>query len=160
MTSQAASIDEYIEGLATDRQEAIQAIRSAILQNLDPVFKEGIQYGMIGYAVPHEVYPKGYHCDPKQPLYFAGLASQKSHIALYLMCVYMDPELEAFVREAFAQAGKKLDMGKSCIRFKKLEDVPLEVIGEVIRRMPAQKFIDRYEAILATSKSRSRSKGS
>src|SRR5690348_860412 len=109
MTSQAASVDEYIEGLATDRQEAIQAIRSAILQNLDPVFKEGIQYGMIGYAVPHEVYPKGYHCDPKLPLYFAGLASQKSHIALYLMCVYMDPELEAFVREAFAQAGKKLD---------------------------------------------------
>lgn len=142
----ATTIDQYLQALPDDRRQALAAIRKVIRDNLDPDFEEGIQYGMIGYYVPHRVFPPGYHCDPKQPLPFASLASQKSHMALYLMCVYGDPKEEKFLRERWAKTGKKLDMGKSCIRFKKLDDVPLEVIGEVIRRTTAKAFIARYEA--------------
>jgi hypothetical protein len=103
---------------------------------------------MIGYYVPHEVFPAGYHCDPKQPLPFASLASQKNHMAVYLMCVYGQPEQEKWFREAWAKTGKKLDMGKSCVRFKKLEDVALDVIGEAIRRVPAKAYIEHYESVI------------
>lgn len=109
-----------------------------------------MQYGMIGYYVPHSVYPPGYHCDPKQPLPFAGLASQKNHVSLYLMCVYLSPEDEAAFREAWTKTGRKLDMGKACVRFKSLDDVPLEVVGRTVKRATVKKFIDRYEAVLAT----------
>jgi hypothetical protein len=95
--------------------------------------------------VPHSVYPPGYHCDPKQPLPFGGLASQKNHIGIYLMCVYSDPEHDKWFRNAWKKSGKKLDMGKGCIRIKKLEDVPLDVLGEAIRRVPAEKFVAHYE---------------
>jgi hypothetical protein len=104
-----------------------------------------MQYGMIGYYVPHRVYPAGYHCDPKQPLPFAALASQKNYMSLYLMCVYGDSPLAKWFREAWAKSGKKLDMGKACVRFKKLEDLALDVIGEAIRRVPARKYIEFCE---------------
>ena len=100
---------------------------------------------MIGYSVPHSVYPAGYHCDPKQPLPFAGLASQKNYMSVYLMCVYGSKEHEEWFRAVWKKSGKKLDMGKSCIRFKKVEDVALDVIGEAIRRVPVKKFIAFYE---------------
>lgn len=152
MTSPAKTVEEYLAGLPEDRREALQAVRKVILENLDKDYQEGMQYGMIGYYVPHSVYPAGYHCDPKQPLPFAGLGSQKNHMAVYLMCVYGSSEQEAWFRESWAKTGKKLDMGKSCVRFKKLDDVALEVIGEAIRRVPAAKFIEKYESVIQRTK--------
>jgi hypothetical protein len=118
-----------------------------------------MQYGMIGYYVPHKIFPPGYHCDPKQPLPFAGLASQKNHMAVYLMCVYGSKEQAEMFRKDWAKTGKKLDMGKSCIRFKKLEDLPLDVIGKAIARVPAKKYIAAYEAVLKNTK-KAKTKGS
>ena len=151
MQSKAKTVNEYLAELPDDRREALQAIRAVVLKNLPRGYEEGMQYGMIGYFVPHSVYPAGYHCDPRQPLPFAGLASQKNHMAIYLMCIYGDPGHEAWFREEWAKTGKKLDMGKSCVRFKRIDDLPLKVIGEVIRRVPARKFIERYESILESA---------
>ena len=146
MQSQATTVEEYLAGLPADRRQAIEAVRTVILSNLDQDYEEGMQYGMIGYYVPHSVYPAGYHCDPRQPLPFAGLASQKNHCSLYLMCVYGESEHSKWFQEAWAKTGKKLDMGKACVRFKKLEDVALDVVGEAIRRVPAKKYIAVCEA--------------
>jgi hypothetical protein len=145
MTSKAKTVEQYLAELPEDRRAAIQAVRAVILKNLDADYAEGMQYGMIAYFVPHSVFPAGYHCDPKQPLTFAGLASQKNHMAIYLMCVD-DAEHVQWFREAWAKTGKKLDMGKSCIRFKRLEDLPLDVIGKAIARMPAKKYVATYLA--------------
>ena len=151
MQSAASSVPQYLDSLPADRRAIIDAVRKVILENLDSGYCEAMQYGMIGFAVPHSVFPAGYHCDPAQPLPFAALASQKNHVSLYLMGLYLgstdDKESEEVLwfRQAWADAGKKkLDMGKSCVRFKKLEDVSLEVIGEAIRRMPASLYIERY----------------
>ncbi len=155
MQSKATSVDEYVAGLPADRREAIQTIRGVIRKNLDRDLEEGMQYGMIGYYVPHRVFPAGYHCDPKQPLPYAGLASQKNHMSLYLMSVYCgcvgDSESDEarWFREAWTKTGKKLDMGKACIRFKRIEDVPLEVVGEAIRRVTAKHYIQEYQQALA-----------
>ncbi|NML60887.1 DUF1801 domain-containing protein [Massilia sp. RP-1-19] len=158
MQSAATSVDAYLDTLPDERRAIVEAVRDVILANLDSGYRETMQYGMIGYAVPHDVFPAGYHCDPKQPLPFAGLASQKNHISLYLMGLYFgcasDQETDEvkWFRDAWAKAGKKqLDMGKSCVRFKKLEDVPLDVIGEAVRRMPAQLYIERYQQGLAAA---------
>jgi hypothetical protein len=150
MQSKATTVEQYLAELPEDRRKAIEAVRKVILKNLDKDYEEGMQYGMIGYYVPHRVYPAGYHCDPKQPLCFAGLASQKNHMSLYLMCVYGGGEFLKWFEQSWAKAGKKLDMGKSCVRFKKLEDVALDVIGETIKRMPAKKYIERIESALAS----------
>ncbi|MCH8912107.1 MAG: DUF1801 domain-containing protein [Planctomycetes bacterium] len=152
MQSKAKTVAQYLSALPKDRREALQAVRSTILKNLPKGYAEGMQNGAIGYFVPHSIYPPGYHCDPKQPLPFGGLASQKNHMAIYLMCVYSDPELEAWFREAWAKTGKKLDMGKSCVRFKKLDDVALNVIGQVIRRVPVKKFIEFYESAIPAAR--------
>jgi hypothetical protein len=156
MQSKATTVAAYLKSLPEDRRQAVAAVRKEILANLDSGYEEGMQYGMIGYYVPHRLFPAGYHCDPKQPLPFAGLAAQKNHLALYMMGLYLDesgepPEARWF-REAWAKTGKKLDMGKSCVRFKRVEDVPLEVIGEAIRRIPARLYIERYEKILGSQK--------
>lgn len=147
MQSQAATVRQYLADLAPDRRAAIEAVRAVIRKHLDADYAEGMQYGMIGYYVPHATYPAGYHCDPKQPLPFAGLASQKNYLSLYLFCVYGHPKHEQWFRAAWAKTGKKLDMGKSCIRFKKPEDLALDVVGEAIRRVPAKEFIAYYEAV-------------
>ena len=144
MQSKATTVEQYLKELPEDRRAALSAIRSMILKNLDKDFEEGIQYGMIGYYVPHRIFPDGYHCDPKQPLPFVSMASQKNHMAVYLMCIYMDKSEEKF-RKAWLKTGKKLDMGKSCIRFKKLEDVALDVIADVIRSITAKVFVARYQ---------------
>ena len=146
MPSKATTVEEYLSGLTEDRRKAIEAVRQVILKNLDKDYEEGIQYGMIGYYVPHRVYPAGYHCDPKQPLPFAGLASQKNYMSLYLMCVYGDTDQSKWFREAWAKTGKKLDMGKSCVRFKKVEDLALDVIAETIKAVPAKKYVEYCEA--------------
>ncbi len=148
MQSKAKTVKQYLADLPDDRREALQTIRTVILKNLPKGYEEGMQYGMIGYYVPHSVYPPGYHCDPKQPLPFAGLASQKNYMSIYLMCIYGDPEHETWFRAAWAKTGRKLDMGKSCVRFKKIEDMPLSVIGEAIKRVPVKKFIEHYETTL------------
>src|SRR4051812_37152315 len=122
MQSKATTVGQYLAELPPERRTAIETVRKVMLENLDPVFEEGMQYGMIGYFVPHRVYPAGYHCDPKQPLPFAALASQKNHMSVYLGCVYGSERERAF-REAWAKTGKKLDMGKACVRFKKPEDL-------------------------------------
>ena len=149
MQSQAATVKQYLAELPPERREALQAVRKVILENIDDDCEERISYGMIGYAIPHRVYPPGYHCDPSMPLPYAGLASQKSHMSLYLMCNYGSPADLAWFERAWAKTGKKLDMGKSCIRFRKLEDLALDVIGEALRRIPTKAYIARYEATLA-----------
>ena len=145
MQSKAKTVEEYLASLPADRRAAISAVRKVILDNLDKDYEEGMSYGAIGYYVPHRVYPPGYHCDPRLPLPFAGLGSQKHHMALGIMSNYGGSAEEKRFRAAWLKTGKKLDMGKCCVRFKKLEDVPLEVVGESIRRMPAKKFIEQYE---------------
>lgn len=140
-----ASVDAYLAALPEDRRAALSAVRAAIVKALPEGYAEGIQYGMIGYHVPHSIYPAGYHSDPKQPLPFASLASQKSHLALHLFCTYLDETQATWFREAWTATGKRLDMGKSCVRFKRLEDVPLDVVSEAIRRVPVKAFIERYE---------------
>ena len=115
-----------------------------------------MNYGMIGYVVPHTLYPVGYHCDPKQPLPFACLGSQKNHMAIHLMNVYGDPATEKWFRKAWLDSGKKLDMGKACVRFKKLEDVPLDVIGQVIARTPVKNYIARVEKVVSARQKKAR----
>lgn len=144
MQSKAKTVEEYLASLPEDRRKAIAAVRKVILNNLREGFSEGMQYGMIAYAVPHSIYPAGYHCDPKQPLAFAGLASQKHYMAVYL-CVYMDKGLLEWFKKAYKASGRKLDMGKCCVRFKKLEDLPLEVIGKAIAKVPVKEYIRLYE---------------
>lgn len=146
MQSQAKSVDEYLQELPEDRQEIVQAVRKEILRNLPDGYEEGMQYGMIGYYVPHSVYPAGYHCNPKQPLPFASLASQKQYVSVYLYCVYSDEKEAEWFRKSWEKTGLKLNMGKSCVRFRKLEDVPLKVIGRAVKRVPVKKFIATYEA--------------
>ncbi len=156
MQSKATTVAAYLASLPADRRAAISAVRDVILKNLDKGYKEGMQYGMIGYCVPHSAYPAGYHCDPRQPLPFAGLASQKQYMSLYLMGVYCgcedgkESELARWFRDAWTRTGKKLDMGKACIRFKKIENVPLEVVGEAIRRVPLKAYLAFYEKALVT----------
>ena len=158
MQSKAKTVNQYLAELPADRRKVMKAVRAVVLKNLPKGYAEGMQCGMIGYFIPHSIYPPGYHCDPKQPLPFAGLASQKNHMAIYLMCVYSDPELEDWFREAWAKTGKKLDMGKSCVRFKKLDDVALEVIGQAIRKVPVKKFIAFYESAIPASRRRTTKK--
>jgi hypothetical protein len=148
MTSTAKTVPEYLASLAPDRRTAISGVREVILSNLPKGYEEMMQYGMIGYVVPHSIYPAGYHCDPTKPLTYAMLGSQKNHMAIYLCHVYGHKETEMWFRKAFAATGKKLDMGKSCVRFKKLEQLPLEVIGQVIARTPVDKYIACVEQIL------------
>lgn len=150
MQSKASSVKEYLASLPEDRREALETLRKVILANLDNEFEEGMQYGMIGYYVPHRIFPDGYHCDPKQPLPFAGLASQKNYISLYMMCCYENGPEEKWLKQAWTKAGKKLNMGKCCIRFAKVEDVPLEVVGEAFRRVTASKYIEYYESAIKT----------
>ena len=147
MPSKVTTVEEYINELPNDRKEAIEKLRKVISKNLPKGFEENIGYGMIGYVVPHSIYPKGYHCDTKQPLPFISLASQKNFIALYHMGIYAEPTLlEWFVSEFPKHAKSKLDMGKSCIRFKKIDDIPFELIGELASKMTTEDWINKYES--------------
>lgn len=155
MQSPATTPEAYLASLPDDRRATLSAVRDVILANLDGCYSERMQYGMLGYGIAHSVYPAGYHCDPGQPVPFAALASQKNYLSLYLMGLYVgcagsDETSElAWFREAWAASGKrKLDMGKACVRFKKLDDISLDVIGEAIRRMPAQRYLALYEQAL------------
>lgn len=146
MQSHATTVEQYLAELPEDRRAAISAVRQVILQSLDRNYKEGMQYGMIGYYVPHEVYPPGYHCNPKQPLPFASLASQKNYMSVHLMSVYGSDE--EWFRAEWAKTGKKLDMGKCCVRFKKLDDLALDVIGAAIARVPVTQWVSFCESAI------------
>lgn len=148
MQSKATTVAAYLASLPADRREAIDAVRKVFKDNLDPLIKEGMTYGMIGYYIPHSHYPAGYHCNPQMPLPYAGLASQKGYMSVYLMPCYMGSDLLAWFEKAWAKTGKKLNMGKCCIRFKKLDDLALEVIAEALRRGTARSYIQLYEANL------------
>ncbi|MCW8980297.1 DUF1801 domain-containing protein [Altibacter sp.] len=146
MQSKAATPDQYIEELPEERKEVISKLRSTILKNLPKGFEETMAYGMIGYVVPHSKYPDGYHCDPTQPLPFMSLASQKNHIGFYHMGIYSDPVLlDWFTSEYPKHVSGKLDMGKSCIRFKNTKKIPYDLLGELAGKMTADEWIERYE---------------
>jgi hypothetical protein len=159
MKSEATTVKEYLAGLPEERCAAISAVRKVILANLPKGYEEGMGYGMIGYVVPHSIYPAGYHCNPKLPLPYANLGSQKNHMVLHLLSLYIDEATEAWFRKAWADTGKKLDMGKGCVRFKKLEDVSLDVIGQLIARFPVKDYISRIEKVVGdTSKKKAKKK--
>ncbi len=146
MQSKAATIEDYIEELPAERKEAMTKLRKEILANLPKGFKEEMNYGMIGYVVPHSLYPAGYHCDPKQPLPFMCIASQKNYIAVYHMGVYAKKQLlDWFIKEYAKQPTTKLDMGKSCIRFKKPDLIPFKLIGELSGKLTVDDWIKMYE---------------
>ena len=149
VTSTATSVDDYLATLPEDRRAAIGAVRDVILRNLPDGFREGMAYGMIGYHVPLDRFPDTYN---GQPLGLAALASQKNHMSLYLNNVYGDPDTEAWFRERYGASGRKLDMGKSCVRFRRLDDLPLDVVGEVIARTSVDDFVARYEAVRGSSR--------
>lgn len=148
MRSEARNPKEYLEFLSENRKEIIAELRRVILKNLPKGFEEVMAYGMLGYVVPHSIYPKGYHVDPKQPLPFVSLASQKNFIALYHMGLYADPILLKWFRDEYKKESKtKLDMGKSCIRFKKAEQIPLDLIGRLINKITVKNWIIGYEKL-------------
>ncbi len=146
MRIEASTFEEYIAQVPEERKKAITELRKVIKKNLPKGFKEGFSYGMMGYAVPHSLYPAGYHCDPKLPLPFLGFASQKNFIAVYHMGIYADPKLLKWFTTEFAkQSPTKLDMGKSCLRFKKPDQIPFKLIGELASKMTPQEWIEIYE---------------
>ncbi len=140
MKSKASTVEEYLAGLPEDRRAAIQAVRKVILKNLPKGYEEVLQYGMLGYVVPLKVFPSGYLNRKNEPLPYICLASQKNYMSIYMMSVYGDAEAE--FRKEYKATGKRLDMGKCCVRFRKLEDLPLDVIGKAIARYPMKKWIE------------------
>ncbi len=156
MPAEWASPEDYLASLPEDRQEPMTALRDAITEALPEGYQEGIQYGMIGWSIPHSIYPAGYHCDPKQPVPFVSIASQKSHMAVYLFCLYLEPEAVEKFQADWKATGTKLDMGKSCLRFKKWSDVRVELIQDVIRSASVEKFLAAYEASIPASARRTK----
>ena len=155
MQFKSKTILEYISQLTKDRKEPISKLSNIINQNIDRGFSEEINYGMIGWVVPHSLYPEGYHCDPKLPLPFMSIASQKHFIAVYHMGVYANPKLlEWFISEYPKHCSTKLDMGKSCIRFKKIENIPYNLIGELVAKMSAKDWIMLYESNVKDARKR------
>ncbi len=142
MRSEATTVDEYLAELPADRREAIEPVRRTILDNLPAGYEEAINWGMITYQVPLETYPDTYN---GQPLMYAALASQKNHMAVYLTSVYIDEDSRRAFESDYASTGKRMDLGKSCVRFRRLDDLPLELIGEAIAKMPVDEFIRRFE---------------
>ncbi len=149
MQYNAATPSEYMQMIPDDRKEAMEKLRSTIADNIPPGFEENVGYGMLGWAVPHTLYPDGYHCEPKQPLPFLSIASQKNSISFYHMGIYADKELyDWFVAEYPKHSTTKLDMGKSCIRFKNPKNIPYNLIGELVSKITPQQWIVMYEANL------------
>ncbi|TAD84584.1 MAG: DUF1801 domain-containing protein [Bacteroidetes bacterium] len=153
MTSAATSVEQYLAQLPEDRQHAMTNLRQTILANLPSQFTEQMSYGMIGYVVPHSLYPSGYHCSPKLPLPFISLASQKSHIAVYHMGLYAMPSLLSWFTKAYQQQNLgKLDLGKSCIRFKNPEKIPFSLLGQLATKVSVEDWIAVYESSFKTGK--------
>ncbi len=146
MKYKASTVEEYLEQIPENRKEAMHKLRNVIRTNLPDGFEEGITYGMIGYYVPHSIYPNGYHCTPELPLPFMNIASQKNSVNIYHSGIYPDKELyDWFVSEYPKYCKRKLDMGKCCIRFKKLDDIPYKLIGELCEKLSVEQWIEMYE---------------
>lgn len=153
MQSNATTPQQYLDELPEDRKAPIQKLRQQILDNLPEGIVETMGYGMLGYVIPHSVYPEGYHCDPKLPLPFMNLASQKNFIAVYSMAIYAKKELYDWFTSEYAKRCKyKLDMGKSCIRLKRMDDIPYELIGELTAKISAAEWIEIYEDTIKSRK--------
>ncbi|UQD56888.1 DUF1801 domain-containing protein [Flavobacterium sp. K5-23] len=153
MQSKAETVEDYLKDLPEERKEVIDKLREIILKNIPKGFIEEMSYGMIGYVVPHSLYPDGYHCNPKLPLPFLNIASQKNFIALYHMGIYAKPELLKWFTDEFPKHSKlKLDMGKSCIRFKKIDQIPFQLIKELVQKMSVEEWIICYESQFKKSK--------
>lgn len=153
MQSSATTVEQYLDEVPEDKSAAFKKLWTTVKKNIPKGFKACISYGMIGFVVPHTLYPKGYHCDPKLPLPFAGIAAQKNFIAFYHMGVYAKPDLyKWFVNEYPKHCKGKLDMGKSCIRFKKMDDIPYALMGELISKMTTEDWIATYEAAFTKGK--------
>ncbi len=152
MSDQPHTPKAYLDSLPEDRRKAIRKVRAAVNKGLPKGYKEGMQYGMIGWFVPHSVYPDGYHCAPEQPVPFAGLASQKNYMSLYLMCIYGDEDNRAWFEKQWKKTGKKMNMGKACVRFTNVDDVPLDLITKAVGRVPVKKFLAHYTAVIPKSK--------
>jgi uncharacterized protein YdhG (YjbR/CyaY superfamily) len=146
MQSNSTSPQEYIDSLPEDRKSSVEKLRQVILNNLPEGFQEVMGYGMLGYVVPHQIYPDGYQCNPKLPLPFMNVASQKNFVSLYHMGIYANPDLlNWFSVEYSKRVNTKIDMGKSCIRFKKIDQIPFELIGELVRKISVEDWIFCYE---------------
>lgn len=146
MQSNITSPQEYIDSLPEDRKSSVEKLRQVILNNLPEGFQEVMGYGMLGYVVPHQIYPDGYQCNPKLPLPFMNVASQKNFVSLYHMGIYANPDLlNWFSVEYSKRVNTKIDMGKSCIRFKKMDQIPFELIGELVRKISVEDWIFCYE---------------
>ncbi|NQY05145.1 MAG: DUF1801 domain-containing protein [Flavobacteriaceae bacterium] len=155
MQSKATTPEQFLSELPDQRKECITKLRHVILDNIPEGFEEVMSYGMLGYVVPHSIFPDGYHCDPKLPLPFINLASQKAHIGLYHMGIYTSPELLKWFTEEYPKHSKvKLNMGKSCIRFKKPEHIPYELVGELISKMTPEDWINLYQNSLMEDRSK------
>ncbi len=149
MQSKATTPEQYLAELPEERRVVMEKLRKVTLENLPKGFKEVMAYGMLGYVVPHELYPKGYHCDPKLPLGFFNIASQKNSINMYHMVIYGNKEIhDWFVSEYPKHCNSKLDMGKSCVRFKKLDDIPYNLIGELLSKITVEQWIEMYKKML------------
>jgi hypothetical protein len=149
MQSQARTVAEYLAELPPDRRAVVESLRQVVLQNLDAGIAEVMQYGMIGYVIPHSIYPPGYHCTPEQPLPYAAIAAQKNHYGLYMMFLYGNDKEEAWFRERWGRSGKRLDMGRACVRFRSLEQVPLDVVAGAFRRATIKRYVNAVEKALA-----------
>jgi uncharacterized protein YdhG (YjbR/CyaY superfamily) len=147
----ASTVAQYLAALPDDRRAALSAVRKVINQNLPKGYEEGIQFGMIGWYVPLSLYPAGYGDNRKVPLPLVGLASQKSGMVLHCIALYMNPDLSSWFTSEYKKSGKKLDMGKGCVRFKKLDDLAVDVVGRTIARLPLKEHIASYEAARAPS---------
>ena len=158
MQSKATTVAEYLAELPADRRAAIESVRKVVNENLPKGFVEGIQYGMICWSVPHSIYPAGYHCDPKQALPYTALASQKNYMSFYLSCLYSGTKDDAWFQAQWAKTGKKLDMGKSCIRFKKVDELALEVIAKAVARVSMADYIKNYEDATCEQREKKRRK--
>lgn len=149
MEYKAKTVEEYISLLPEDRKEAIEKLRCTVRDNLPSALEERILYNMISYVIPHSIYPQGYHVNPDDPLSFISIASQKNHIALYHMGIMVYPDvLDWFVKEYAKYVKTKLDMGKSCIRFKNVKNIPYELIAQLCRKIDYQDYIQKYEAVI------------
>lgn len=158
MDRSVVSAAAYLKAMPADRYALVEAVRRAILDHLPDGYVEILQYGMIGYAVPLALYPPGYHARRGEPLPYAALGSQKRHIAVHLMGIYADPYGQAWLRAAWARAGKRLDMGKGCVRFRGIDDVPIDALGAAIARLPIADYVKLYEAGRASRRAGARSK--
>jgi hypothetical protein len=147
-TSTATTVDEYLDSLPVERRADLQTVRQVILRNLPAGYQEGMQYGMVSYCIPLERYPATYN---KQPLTCVALAAQKNYLSLHLMCVYGSPDLRAWFEAEYRKSGKRLDMGKACLRFKRADDLPLDLIGRVVATTPVDRYIAHYESARAAS---------